>query len=414
MTGSLYEKKHKSGNAYWYVRLSYKDPVTQQWKQKDVATHLPSKGNKKKAAAMVDRLVVENAALEEDKSTKSPLDAEHIKLSDYALQWLEEGKRGWEISTYEGYACRVAKIVDYFSQSELELKQVTPRDIDLFMKYLLNEGKINQKTHEREPMAVRSARAVKSILFSVFTQAAVDGLVNYNPAAAVKVRGKKDYEYAEEMLFLTEEECKAFLEFLSSPEHPEMNRFAAMAFFGIFYGLRRSELLGLKWSAVLEDQRKLRIEHTVTRVRTYVAKDRTKTFNSFRELALVDAAIESLHRIREEQEREKAYWGSSYRNTEDYVFTWEDGSRYDPDYISKAFVKAARKFGKPSITYHKLRHTCASLLIARGWDVKKVQYWLGHADIKTTLKIYAHFDRQKLNADPEDLAELTRRCLEIG
>lgn len=220
-------------------------------------------------------------------------------------------------------------------------------------------------------MAVRSVRAVKSVLYSIYVQAAVDGLINSNPVAAVKVRGKKDHDYEEEMLFLTEEECSDFMHFLAAPENTVFHRLVPMAFFGIYYGLRRSELLGLKWKAINFDKSILRIEHTVTKVKTYVAKDRTKTSSSFRELALFCTAKNCLVKLKEEQDQAKAFWGKSYQNYNDYVFTWEDGRIYSPDYISKAFVKAAKLFGRPEISFHKLRHTCASLLIEKGWDIKK-------------------------------------------
>ncbi|MDE7310029.1 MAG: tyrosine-type recombinase/integrase [Eubacterium sp.] len=82
-----------------------------------------------------------------------------------------------------------------------------------------------------------------------------------------------------------------------------------------------------------------------------------------------------------------------YKNTDSYIFTWEDGTLYNPNYITKIFCKATKEFGRPEITLHNLRHSCASMLINRGWDLKKLQYWLGHMDTQTTLNIYAHFNR---------------------
>lgn len=417
VTGTIVEKKQKSGSSYLYVKLSYKDPDDQRWKQKVIGTGLTARGNKKKAAEMIPELIQKYRYLEQSNENLSTAFDRNVTLADYAKHWLSDGKNGWEISTYEGYETRVQKIVDYFGKTNLKLAEATPHDIDVFvkylLKYLLKYGKINQKTHENEPLAVRSVRAVKSILFSIYSQAAIDGLVTSNPVMSVKVRGKNDHDYEEEMLFLTEEECSEFLHFLASDEHPEFNRLTPMAFFGIYYGLRRSELLGLKWSAIRYDKGMIRIDHTVIQVKTYVAKDRTKTSSSFRELALFDTALECLQKLKDEQEKEKTFWGKDYKNPNDYIFTWEDGRLYNPDYISKAFVKAANAFGRPEITFHKLRHTCASLLIEKGWDVKKVQYWMGHADTKTTLKIYAHFNRHRLNSAPDDLTELSASCKEL-
>ncbi|MCD7957052.1 MAG: tyrosine-type recombinase/integrase [Lachnospiraceae bacterium] len=65
------------------------------------------------------------------------------------------------------------------------------------------------------------------------------------------------------------------------------------------------------------------------------------------------------------------------------------------------------EFGRPEITLHKLRYTCASLLIDKGWDVKKVQYWLGDSDAATVMNIYAQYMRHKSNVAENDLTEMT-------
>ncbi len=110
--------------------------------------------------------------------------------------------------------------------------------------------------------------------------------------------------------------------------------------------------------------------------------------------------------IKKKQLEDKKFFGKEYQES-DYVFRWDDGHTYDPDYISKQFKKAMTAFNRPEITLHKLRHTCASILIDRGWDIKKVQYWLGHTDVKTTLKIYAHYIRHKSNLEGNDMEILS-------
>ena len=104
---------------------------------------------------------------------------------------------------------------------------------------------------------------------------------------------------------------------------------------------------------------------------------------------------------------EQNFFQGDYKNINNYIFTWEDGTPYNPNYISKLFQKATKEFGRPEITLHKLRHSCASMLINKGWDIKKLQYWLGHTDTQTTLNIYAHFNRQRLNTSENDLSEIS-------
>lgn len=111
--------------------------------------------------------------------------------------------------------------------------------------------------------------------------------------------------------------------------------------------------------------------------------------------------------------QQQGFFKGDYKNKDGYVFTWEDGTPYRPDYISSTFKKAATAFGRPEITLHKLRHTCASLLINKGWDVKRLQYWLGQTDTQTTLNIYAHFDKHRLNAGENDLSQIALAAADL-
>lgn len=402
MTGSLQIKPKADGN-YYYVKLSYKDPRTQTWKSKTLATGLKTENNKRKAKEKLKDFLDSYSYLEElPPEYNLEIDPE-ITLCDYMDHWIKDKKRDLKVSTYEAYVYRVNSIKRYFEPKKVKLVDVTPKMLDVFFKYSLDYGKTNQKTHEHEPLSVRSVRSYKSILYAVFSQAAIDGLIKVNPVTDVKVHGKKNKEYSEEFLFMTETEIAEFLSFLS--EH--YPRLLGIAFMGAYYGLRRSEILGLKWDAIDFKKGKITLHHTVVRVKTITSQDTTKTPESHRVLILFDTAKKCLLKIREEQELNKRFFKQDYKNTEGYVFTWENGASYDPNYISGLFKKATTEFGRPEITLHKLRHSCASMLINKGWDIKRLQYWLGHADTATTLNIYSHFYKERLNTSENDLAEIS-------
>ncbi len=409
MTGILITKQNTSGQSYYYVKLSYKDPISHKWRQKMISTHLEVKGNKRKAEAMKNEAIVNFSYLESlPKEYQADIDP-NITLCDYLDQWLSRKKNELERSTYESYAYRSSQIFNYFKVTDPRLKDVTAGTIDKFITYLLQYGKTNRKTSVKEPLAVRTVRSIKSILLSVYNQAAIDGLVTTNPVTLVSVHGKKNKDYQENMLFLTESECKDLMDFLASDKTSHFYKLVPICFFGIYYGLRRSEILGLKWDAIDYVKKTLCIQHTVVRVKTTEAKDSTKTINSYRTLALFPTAEQCLARIKAEQNANRKFFGDSYFES-DYIFTWEDGKPYGPDYISKLFCKATKAYGRPEITLHKLRHTCASLLINKGWDVKKLQYWLGHSDTSTTLNIYSHFNKERMNEMPDDLEQLSESC----
>lgn len=404
MTGSIQEKTNKSGKAYYYICLSYKDPISQAWKRKWVSTGLKVKNNKRKAEAMVEAVIEANRHLEFSPESVNPSIDQDILLSDYIDLWLEGKKGDLQVSTYEGYEYRAAHIKRYFDPLKYKVRDLSSRIVDQYLKHELAYGKRDQKTGEKGPLSVRSVRSYKSILSAVYDQATIDGLVTSNPVTSVKVHGKSNASYQREEAFLTEEEVADVLEFLKE-QYP---RFLPIAFMGAYYGLRRSELLGLRWESINFQEKTILIENTVVRVSTLVEKKATKTRDSKRKLHLFPAAEKCLLAVKQEQDDYKSFFGATYRNTGGHVFTREDGSQYDPSWLSKNFEKAMKDYGRPDITFHKLRHSCASMLINRGWDIKQLQYWLGHADPDTTLRIYSHYNKHRLNATENELSEISR------
>ena len=187
-------------------------------------------------------------------------------------------------------------------------------------------------------------------------------------------------------------------------------RLTALTFLALYYGFRRSELLGLKWDAIDFKNKTISVKHTVVRVSTIDESDLTKTPAGRRTLVLFPTAIRCLESIKREQDENRAFFGNAYLNKEGYVFTWEDGHCYEPNNVSRVFKKATAAFGRPEITLHKLRHTCVSLLAEMGWNLKKIQYWCGHKDLSTTANIYMHFNRQQLNNSADDLSKLSEDC----
>lgn len=407
MTGTLRIRETSAGKSYYYIKINYKDPKTGKWKSTTVKTGLEVKNNKRKAEALKQKYLDDYSYLEqetkEDGKVEDNSSNKDITLCEYLDHWLADKKIELKLSTYESYTYRVAQIKKYFEPLNIKLIDVTPKVLDVFFKYSLENGKTNQKTKKREALSVRSVRSYKSILYAAFNQAMIDGILQRNPVDGVAVHGKQNRDYSEDLLFLTEEEVADLLHFLAK----NYSMLVPIAFIGAYYGLRRSELLGLKWSNIDFVNKNILIKHTVVRVKTVEAADSTKTASGRRMLNLFDTAERCLLKVKSEQEENRKFYKNEYKNKEGYVFTWEDGTTYDPDYISKLFHKATKEFGRPEITLHKLRHTCASMLINKGWDVKRLQYWLGHTDVQTTLNIYAHFNKQRLNTSVNDLSEIS-------
>ena len=168
--------------------------------------------------------------------------------------------------------------------------------------------------------------------------------------------------------------------------------------FGAFYGLRRSEAIGLKWDAIDFEHDTLTIRHTVTSCDidgklTLVASDTTKTKSSMRTLPLVPFVKTRLLALKEEQAENRRLCGRSYiKEYQEYVCVNEIGDLIKPHYVTESFRKLLRTNELREIRFHDLRHSCASLMLANGVPMKQIQDWLGHSDFSTTANIYAHLD----------------------
>ena len=107
-------------------------------------------------------------------------------------------------------------------------------------------------------------------------------------------------------------------------------------------------------------------------------------------------------KLKEKQDENRRIFGNMYKETE-YIFTWHDGKLYRPDYITRSFQRVLKKNGLKVIRFHDLRHSTASILYDKGWSLKDIQEWLGHADIETTGNIYTQITNQRKLATAKSL-----------
>jgi integrase len=235
----------------------------------------------------------------------------------------------------------------------------------------------------------RSIKDVATLVKEILNEAVLLQYISENPAEKIKVPHK--IENIEQKAYIGADEVAVFLAAIKG------HRLEIPFIFGLYYGLRREEIVGLRWSA-LHDDGKLYIEHTVSRVKTTVAKDRVKTEASYRYYPVSTPLLKKLEKLRKEQIMNQARLGAEYI-VSDYIFTWEDGRRYSPDYLTKSFKKVVRSnpLLDDSLTLHSLRASCVSILIHGGTDIKDVQEWVGHKDIQTTLNIYARTNEKQKN-----------------
>ena len=156
-----------------------------------------------------------------------------------------------------------------------------------------------------------------------------------------------------------------------------------------YYGLRRSEICGLKWDAIDFEHKTIEIKSTAVRVTTVIREDNTKSDSSHRILTLIPEVEQHLKELQAKQAEDKEFYGNTYIETA-YVLRWDNGEPYLPDYISSQFAKLLKDNNMPHIRFHDLRHSFASALLAEGVSMKAVQELLGHSDFSTTANIYSH------------------------
>lgn len=364
VAGHLQEKK-----GYFYVVLNYKDSTGKR-KSKWIPTQLPVKGNKKKA----EKLLMEHRRL--FVPDDQPL-AEDILFSDFMVQWLEIIRPTVAIATYASYHNIVNKIiVPYFKSRAILLSELKPPDIQTFYSEQLKRVTANSVIHYHANIHKALKYAVK-----------VD-LIPSNPADKIERPKKARYQGS----FFDSNEVEKLFQ-AAKGTHLEIP-----VFLGAFYGLRRSEVLGLKWDAIDFENNTITINHTVTSFnlegkQMEIEQDTTKTESSLRTLPLVPTFKERLLTIRDQQDENRRLCGRCYdRRYLDYICVDEMGKRLSPNYLSAAFPRLLEVNGLRHIRFHDLRHSCASLLLANGVPMKQIQEWLGHSDFSTTANIYAHLD----------------------
>ncbi len=374
VAGHLQEK-----NGMFYVVLNYRDENGKR-KTPWISTNLPVKGNKKRAETfMMDvrrNFVPPNVQRIEEREAMQKGD---ILFTDFLLKWLRVAKSTVKLTTYASYEMMATRIIiPYFETLNIKLKELTTEDIQEFYSAQLERVSANTVIHYHAVIhrALKYAVKIKTI--------------QSNPAVNVERPRKEKFIGS----FYDKKEINTLFDSIQGHPLEVAIKLAA------FYGLRREEIIGLKWTAIDFENNTLTIQHTVTECNLdgkhiEVASDTAKTDSSLRTMPLVTNFREMLLAKKEKQEHYRKLCGRSYcKEYLDYIFVNEMGERWKPRYLSDGFKRILEQNGLRRIRFHDLRHTCASLLLANNVPMKKIQEWLGHSDFSTTANIYAHLDFQ--------------------
>lgn len=258
-----------------------------------------------------------------------------------------------------------------------QLRQITPAMLNQLYADLLSAG--NLKTGAG--LSAKTVSYVHTIVHKVLADAVDLGLVNVNVADRAKPPRPRAKD-SKEIKSWTAVELRRFLVLI------EGHRLEAAWHVAAFTGMRRAEILGLRWRDLDLEARRLSVRQTLVSVGYEIVKSTPKTHQA-RTIDLDPGTVERLRRHRVRQLREREEWGSDYHDN-DLVFCREDGSPVHPHTFSQAFERIVARSELPRIPLHGLRHTHATIGLAIGVPAKVVTERLGHENVAFTLKQYAH------------------------
>lgn len=361
-------------NGRYYAVMNYTTAIGKR-KQKWISLGITEKDGKKKAKEALCKVQLEFVPPRED-TLPGELSAD-MPFCNYLRTWLEIIEKTVVDTTYSSYVTTVTKtIIPYFERFDLKLSDVEPRHIQSFY------------TNELKRVKAKTVINEHNILHRALKYAVRIDLIPANPADKVdRPKGEKyiaDYYKADELQ-------KLF-------EATKDSKYGLLIQMTAFYGLRRGEVLGLRWDAIDFEANTISIHHILTETRVKGKKkikgeERAKTKSSIRTLPLVTDFREKLLELKAQQEINKKVCGECYnKDYIGYIFVDPIGNIIHPDTITRQFKEIVKAAGLREIRFHDLRHSCASLLLSKGAALKEIQDWLGHSDISTTANIYAHLD----------------------
>ena len=390
-------------NGVYYTDLRYTDADGKR-RQECKSTGLKVKGNKHRAEVILEerRLELEKRLLLKLNPEEAVRNEKEITFTAFLRNWLEIVRPTVEETTFGAYHSAVAnRIIPYFDERHpgLRLVELTPKMIQDYYTYELSHNGVSANTIKH-----RHANIHRALGYAFKT-----GLLDLNPADRVDLPKKNVFETEP----YTEKEIMQLFEAVKDTP------LELIVILTAFYGLRREEVLGLKWNAVDFDKHTITIKNVVTEAYLdgkcqLVEKNRTKTKSSFRTLPLVPQIESLLRRAKAQQEEYRELCGDCYNTAYlDYVNVNPMGDLIKPGYVSQQFPVFLKRAGLRKIRFHDLRHSCATLMYAKGVQLKDMQIWLGHSTISTTSNIYTHLDfDSKVDSANAILGVLTEVCAE--
>ena len=343
-----------------------------RWEGRYVVGHDPITGK------MISRNVLGKTQAEVKEKLRTAI--ENSKRLDYTQtrkytvgQWMDEWFEAYakvkvrpsSHQTYKGYIENHIKP----NIGDIPIEKLTSLQLQKFYRLLLTEGRVPRIESEKQPkgLSAKTVRNINQVISSAMDMAVRHKLILTNPTEGCELP-KIEHR---EMKTLPAEQLGAFLR-----EAKESGVYE-LYYMDLATGLRRGELLGLKWEDIDLQNGIIHVRRQVARVDGEVKEMPLKTKNSYRNISISQDAVAMLTEM------------EAHRSS-DYVFPSSTGGLISPDSVNNMLHRVLKRAGLPSIRFHDLRHTFATLALQNGVDIKTVSGILGHFSAGFTLDTYAH------------------------
>ena len=382
-------------NGTHYVVFDFKDKNGKR-KRKWVSTNLSEKCPKKTLTAKVKEIVEEFdssffSGTFEPVSLNTP---SRMKVSDYFSYWLGAIRQDVARTTYQAYKTISKGFTAYMDDNypDLTLGELDHTVIQEYLNYKMSKG-VKGCTVKQHYLGIHSA-----LVYAVKME-----ILEHHPMDKMTMPRADRHEAT----FYNEGELNELFEVFKDDELEIVVHIAA------YYGLRRCEILGLKWEAIDFNKKTITIQRKIVQVydddgveRLYV-ESRLKTNSSRRTLPLIPHIEEMLLNKKKLDAQNKKFYGKSYDDEFDgFICRRSDGKLFKPGYVTNHFHYIIKKNGMKPLRFHDLRHSCASLLLANDIPMKAIQEWLGHSTFTITANLYSHLEYNAKVASAETIARV--------
>ena len=361
-------------NNYYHVVIRWYNN-NKGFKQTTKSTHLRAdKPNKHRAEA-------KRREIQKDYESKITLNDNSMLVADWFPKWYQETESDREESTNTTYKRMIDNcIAPYYREKGIKLCDLKTHDVKDFYNYKTEGGVSAQTIHRYHAIIHQSLKYAVNMEY-----------LNSNPSDKVKLP-KVEKHIAN---FYTEDQLIALLKAIKGTNLETPVLLAA------WFGMRRGEIIGLRWSRINFEKRSLTIDGVVRDKRLDGSKTRslyyvphTKTAASMRTLSMPEVAITYLKNLKNEQESRKESWPTYNHEWDDFVCVRKNGDLIPLEYVTRNFPKFCLKCGLERLTLHELRHTYASLMLVEGAHIKVVQVLLGHSTYNPTANTYTHVQQK--------------------